>query len=72
MHFSRQLAVFVKAGIPILESLSDITEETANKHFKKILVEHPDRPARRKHPRRSGRPPSRGLPALLRGNPRDR
>jgi type IV pilus assembly protein PilC len=39
MQFSRQLAVFVKAGIPILESLSDITEETANKHFKKILVD---------------------------------
>ena len=39
MQFSRQLAVFVKAGIPILEALNDITEETANKHFKKILVD---------------------------------
>jgi type IV pilus assembly protein PilC len=39
MQFSRQLAVFVKAGIPLLEALNDITEETSNKHFRKILVE---------------------------------
>jgi type IV pilus assembly protein PilC len=39
MQFSRQLAVFVKAGIPILEALGDITEETTNKHFRAILTD---------------------------------
>ncbi len=28
MHFSRQLSVFVEAGIPIMESLQVISEET--------------------------------------------
>lgn len=39
MHFSRQMAVFIKAGIPILEALTAITEEMANKRFKKVLEE---------------------------------
>lgn len=37
MHFSRQLAVFVKAGIPLLEALETITEDMGNKSFKKVL-----------------------------------
>ena len=37
MHFSRQLGVFVKAGIPILDSLEIIEAETTNKLFKKVL-----------------------------------
>jgi type IV pilus assembly protein PilC len=37
MHFSRQLAVFIKAGIPILDALQTIEEETGNKLFKEIL-----------------------------------
>jgi type IV pilus assembly protein PilC len=37
MHFSRQLAVFIKAGIPILDALEVITEETSDKLFKKAL-----------------------------------
>jgi type IV pilus assembly protein PilC len=37
MHFSRQLGVFVKAGIPILDSLEIIEGETTNKLFKKVL-----------------------------------
>src|SRR4051812_13941927 len=37
MHFSRQMAVFVKAGIPILEAIDGITEEMGNDHFKEIL-----------------------------------
>src|SRR5438874_1574517 len=37
MHFSRQMAVFIKAGIPILEALNAITEEMGNKRFKQIL-----------------------------------
>src|SRR5438105_2471822 len=39
MHFSRQMAVFIKAGIPILEALDSITEEMGNKRFKEILFE---------------------------------
>src|SRR3954447_8462264 len=39
MHFSRQMAVFIKAGIPILEALETITEEMGNKRFKEVLLE---------------------------------
>jgi type IV pilus assembly protein PilC len=39
MHFSRQLAVFVRAGIPIIDGLEVIAEDTPNKTFKTILVE---------------------------------
>lgn len=39
MHFSRQLAVFIKAGIPILDALETIESETGNKFFKQILGE---------------------------------
>jgi len=37
MHFSRQLAVFIKAGIPLLDALDTITSEMANKRFKEVL-----------------------------------
>ena len=37
MHFSRQLAVFIKAGIPILDALEAIHEEMANKFFRSIV-----------------------------------
>src|SRR3954469_2668568 len=37
MHFSRQMSVFITAGIPILEALNAITEEMGNKHFKEVL-----------------------------------
>src|SRR3954467_3167122 len=37
MHFSRQLAVFVKAGIPIIDALESISEEMGNKRFKEIV-----------------------------------
>lgn len=39
MNFTRQLAVFMKAGIPIMEALEVIVEETQHKHLKKILLE---------------------------------
>ena len=39
MHFSRQMSVFITAGIPILEALNAITEEMGNKHFKEVLHE---------------------------------
>jgi type IV pilus assembly protein PilC len=39
MHFSRQLSVFMKAGIPIMESLEVIQEETTEKTLRKILAQ---------------------------------
>jgi type IV pilus assembly protein PilC len=39
MHFSRQLAVFMKAGIPMLEALEVLTEEGGSKVFQRILAE---------------------------------
>jgi type IV pilus assembly protein PilC len=39
MHFSRQLAVFIKAGIPILEALEAIHEEMGHKFFRSIVEE---------------------------------
>jgi len=39
MHFSRQLAVFVEAGIPIMEALEVIAEETSNKLLKSALYD---------------------------------
>lgn len=39
MHFSRQLAVFIKAGIPIIDALAAIQEEMGNKFFREILDE---------------------------------
>ena len=38
MNFTRQLAVFMKAGIPIMEALEVIVEETQHKQLKKILL----------------------------------
>jgi type IV pilus assembly protein PilC len=37
MHFSRQLAVFVKAGVPILEALEVINEEITDKAFHQVV-----------------------------------
>src|SRR4051794_31330317 len=42
MHFSRQMAVFIQAGIPILDALHTITEEMGNKRFREVLVEMGD------------------------------
>ncbi len=39
MHFSRQLAVFVEAGIPIMEALETIAEETSDKLLKRVLLD---------------------------------
>lgn len=38
MNFSRQLAVFIKAGIPVLDALDVIMEEMPNKHFLAMLT----------------------------------
>lgn len=37
MHFSRQLAVFVKAGIPIIEAFDTVSSEMSDRTFKTIL-----------------------------------
>ena len=39
MHFSRQLSVFVEAGIPILEALEVISEETSDKLLKRVMLD---------------------------------
>ena len=39
MHFSRQLGVFIKAGVPIMEALSVIGEETQNKLMKVVVLQ---------------------------------
>lgn len=39
MHFSRQMSVFVEAGIPILEALEVISEETSDKLLKRVLLD---------------------------------
>ena len=38
MHFSRQLSVFVKAGVPIMEALEVIAEETPDKLLQRALT----------------------------------
>lgn len=43
MHFSRQLAVFVKAGIPIMEALEVIAEETTDKILKPAILDMNER-----------------------------
>ena len=39
MHFSRQIAAFVRTGIPIIDAVRVVEEGTANKRFKGILAE---------------------------------
>jgi type IV pilus assembly protein PilC len=39
MHFSRQLAVFIKAGIPIIDALEAIEDELGHAYFRQILSE---------------------------------
>jgi type IV pilus assembly protein PilC len=39
MHFSRQLAVFIRAGVPLIDGLETINGEVTNKLFKKGLTD---------------------------------
>ena len=39
MHFSRQMAVFMKAGIPVLEALEVMTQEMGNRVLQRTLAE---------------------------------
>jgi len=43
MNFTRQLAVFMRAGIPIMEALEVIVEETQNKMMQTVLKDMVDR-----------------------------
>jgi type IV pilus assembly protein PilC len=38
MNFSRQLAAFLRAGIPILDALEALTDDASSKQLKKVLV----------------------------------
>ncbi len=42
MHFSRQMAVFTRAGIPVLEALDVMTEELGNQRFAVVIAEMAD------------------------------
>jgi type IV pilus assembly protein PilC len=42
MHFSRQMAVFMRAGIPVLEALEVMTDELGNKALSRVLAEMAD------------------------------
>jgi type IV pilus assembly protein PilC len=42
MHFSRQMAVFMKAGIPVLEALEVMNEESGNKVLQRVMAEMAD------------------------------
>jgi type IV pilus assembly protein PilC len=42
MHFSRQMGVFMKAGIPVLEALDVMTAEIGNKVLQRVLAEMSD------------------------------
>ena len=39
MNFSRQMSSFLRAGVPILDSLSVVAEENASKKMKEVLAE---------------------------------
>lgn len=39
MHFSRQLAVFLRAGIPIIDSLETIADEAHDKVLRRVLTD---------------------------------
>ena len=69
MHFTRQLAVFVKAGIPITDALTVIGDETEDVALRR-RAQQPRRrsPQRRAVLRCCGGPP-RGVPRLLRRHP---
>lgn len=43
MHFSRQLSVFIKAGIPIIDALETIEEEAQDKVLRRTLADMAER-----------------------------
>lgn len=45
MHFSRQMATFIRAGIPVIEALREIRLDVKNKRFSDVLSDVLDRVA---------------------------
>ncbi|MFV0315923.1 MAG: type II secretion system F family protein [Microthrixaceae bacterium] len=45
MHFSRQMATFLRAGVPVTEAIANLREDAENKRFKEILGDVLDRVA---------------------------
>lgn len=43
MHFSRQMATFLRAGVPMTEALDNLRQDAANKRFKEVLADVLDR-----------------------------
>src|SRR5580765_8516972 len=43
MHFSRQLSVFIRAGIPIITALETIADETTDKVLRRVLADMVER-----------------------------
>jgi type IV pilus assembly protein PilC len=43
MHFSRQMAVFIKAGVPIIDSLETIGEEAEDKVLRRTIADMAER-----------------------------
>ena len=69
MHFSRQMAAFVRSGIPIIDGLEVIAEGTNNKRFRQIMLSRSTKSSARacRSPTRS--PAQRDLPAVLPRHP---
>src|SRR4051794_30009539 len=38
-QFSRQMSVFIKAGVPLIDALSMIRDETGSKKFREVLTD---------------------------------
>ncbi|MCZ7628317.1 MAG: type II secretion system F family protein [Microthrixaceae bacterium] len=45
MHFSRQMATFLRAGVPVTEALANLREDAENKRFREVLGDVLDRVA---------------------------
>lgn len=43
MHFSRQMATFLRAGVPMTEALDNLRQDADNKRFKEVLADVLDR-----------------------------
>jgi len=43
MHFSRQMATFLRAGVPMTEALDNLRQDAKNKRFKEVLGDVLDR-----------------------------
>ena len=43
MHFSRQMATFLRAGVPMTEALDNLRQDAKNKRFKEVLADVLDR-----------------------------